>query len=224
MQKRINSTPVFFVGGLYARLLIVLTILVALFVLIPLISEFSLAYALTLGMLSFFIAVMWGEPLIALLNRQGIGKQIRVEEPATRQLKSGTPAMGGILIVVPVMLIFGTLNLVDILFSVVDLWEPRLANLIPVGQSTLLLFFCIGAHALLGGIDDWQGIKGTRGQGEGISARMKSGVQLLIATLHPCSSSTMARLSGTMCVSLASSGREQAGFSALGHSLFRLAS
>ncbi|MEZ4582155.1 MAG: phospho-N-acetylmuramoyl-pentapeptide-transferase [Caldilineaceae bacterium] len=35
----------------------------------------------------------------------------------------------------------------------------------------------------MGAIDDWQGIKGIRGRGEGMSARMKSGFQLLFATL-----------------------------------------
>ena len=48
--------------------------------------ESSMAYALTLGTVSFFIAVFWGNPLITLLKRWGIGKQIRVEEPGSRQL------------------------------------------------------------------------------------------------------------------------------------------
>lgn len=129
-----------------------------------------MAYALTLGTVSFFIAVIWGKPLIGLLKRWGIGKQIRVEEPDVHQLKTGTPTMGGILIVVPVLLITGVLN-------IANLW-----GLNYIGQSTLILFFCLGSHAILGAIDDWQGIKGIRGRGEGMSARMKSGFQLLFAT------------------------------------------
>ncbi len=129
-----------------------------------------MSYPLALGTLSFFIAVIWGKPLINLLKRKGIGKQIRIEGPDTHQIKTGTPTMGGILIVLPVLLITGFLN-------VANLW-----GLNYVGQSTLLLFFCLAAHATLGAIDDWQGIKGLRGKGEGLSARMKSGVQFLIAT------------------------------------------
>lgn len=129
-----------------------------------------MAYPLALGTLSFFIAVIWGKPLINLLKRWGIGKQIRIEGPDTHQVKTGTPTMGGILIVLPALLITGFLNLAN-------LWGFNY-----VGQSTLLLFFCLAAHATLGGVDDWQGIKGIRGKGEGMSARRKSGFQFLFAT------------------------------------------
>ena len=183
MQNEVNQMPVFVPGALRMRSVVVVSIFVVLVGLIPVVGEFTMAYALTLGTLSFFIAVIWGRPLITLLKQRGIGKQIRIDMPDSHQTKTGTPTMGGILIVVPVMLIFGTLNAVDFIFSVVDLWGPRIENFIPVGQSTLLLFFCIGSHALLGGIDDWQGIKGLRGRGEGISARMKSVFQFIIAAV-----------------------------------------
>ena len=130
-----------------------------------------MSYPLALGTLSFFIAVISGKPLITLLKRWGVGKQIRIEGPDTHQIKTGTPTMGGILIVLPVLLITGFLNLAN-------LWGFNY-----VGQSTLLLFFCLAAHAALGGIDDWQGIKGLHGKGEGMSARVKSGFQFLFATV-----------------------------------------
>lgn len=130
-----------------------------------------MAYALTLGTVSFFLAVIWGRPLINLLKKYGFGKQIRVEEPEGHQLKTGTPTMGGILIVLPVLFITGILNIANLL------------GFNSIGQSTLILFFCLGSHAILGAVDDWQGIKGIRGRGEGMSARMKSGFQLLFATI-----------------------------------------
>ena len=130
-----------------------------------------MAYPLTLGAITFFLSVIWGRPLIALLRQQELGKKIRIEEPDTRQIKTGTPTMGGILIVVPVLLITGALN-------VANLW-----GLNTIGQSTLLLFFCVASHAILGLVDDWQGIKGIRGRGEGMSARMKSGFQFFFATV-----------------------------------------
>jgi phospho-N-acetylmuramoyl-pentapeptide-transferase len=128
-------------------------------------------FPLTLGSISFFIAVVWGRPLISLLKRWGIGKQIRIEGPDRHQVKTGTPTMGGILFVLPVLLITGVLNLADLLGF----------NLI--GQSTLLLFFCLAAYATLGAVDDWQGIKGIRGRGEGMSARMKSSFQFIFAAI-----------------------------------------
>ncbi len=130
-----------------------------------------MAYALTLGTVSFFLAVIWGRPLINLLKRNGLGKQIRVDGPEGHQIKTGTPTMGGILVVVPVLLITGILN-------IANLW-----GLNYIGQSTLILFFCLGSHAILGAVDDWQGIKGIRGRGEGMSVRMKSSFQLLFAII-----------------------------------------
>ena len=130
-----------------------------------------MAYALTLGTVSFLLAVVWGRPLISLLKRWGMGKQIRVEEPDVHQMKTGTPTMGGVLIVVPVLLITGILN-------IANLW-----GLNYIGTSTLILFFCIGSYSILGLIDDWQGVKGTRAKGEGLTARMKSGFQLIFATI-----------------------------------------
>ena len=133
--------------------------------------EPRMAYALTLGAVSFIIAVIWGRPLINYLKRHGIGKQIRIDLPGTHQVKTGTPTMGGILFVVPVLLITGVLNIANLI------------GLDAIGQSTLFLFFCLASHAVLGAVDDWQGIKGIRGKGEGMSPRMKSGFQLLFATI-----------------------------------------
>lgn len=133
--------------------------------------EPRMAYALSLGTISFLFAVLWGKPLISFLRRKGIGKQIRIEQPGSHQLKTGTPTMGGILFVVPVLVIIGFLNIVNLL------------GMDAIGQSTLLLFFCLGSHALLGAVDDWQGIKGIRGRGEGMSPRMKSTFQFLFATI-----------------------------------------
>ena len=133
--------------------------------------EPRMAYALALGAVSFIIAVIWGRPLIGFLKRRGIGKQIRIDQPGHHQFKTGTPTMGGILFVVPVLLITGVLNIINVL------------GMDAIGQSTLFLFFCLGSHAVLGAVDDWQGIKGIRGKGEGMSPRMKSGFQILFASI-----------------------------------------
>lgn len=133
--------------------------------------EPRMAYALSLGTISFLFAVLWGRPLIRFLQHKGVGKQIRIEQPGHHQLKTGTPTMGGVLFVVPVLVIIGLLNIVNLL------------GMDAIGQSTLLLFFCLGSHVVLGAIDDWQGIRGLRGRGEGMSPRMKSAFQVLFATI-----------------------------------------
>ena len=48
-------------------------------------------FALTLGTVSFFIAVIWGRPLIALLKRYGVGKQIRIEQPDRHHFAAKRP-------------------------------------------------------------------------------------------------------------------------------------
>jgi len=80
--------------------------------------------------------VLWGRPLIRFLQHKGVGKQIRIEQPGHHQLKTGTPTMGGVLFVVPVLVIIGLLNIVNLL------------GMDAIGQSTLLLFFCLGSHAI----------------------------------------------------------------------------
>ncbi len=54
-----------------------------------------MAFALTLGGVTFLLAVIWGGPLIEIMRRFNLGKKIRIEGPQTHLQKMGTPAMGG---------------------------------------------------------------------------------------------------------------------------------
>ena len=56
-------------------------------------------FALTLGGVTFLLAVIWGSPFIEMMRRLRLGKNIRVEGPESHRVKAGTPAMGGLLIV-----------------------------------------------------------------------------------------------------------------------------
>jgi len=130
-----------------------------------------MAYALMLGTISFFLAVIWGRPLINLLKHYKIGKQIRVEEPGSHQVKTGTPTTGGLMIIIPVVIITGVLNLANLLgFNY-------------IGQSTLLLMGCMVLFGLLGFIDDLEGVRGRRAKGEGLMARSKALWQVVIASV-----------------------------------------
>ncbi|MBE2272497.1 MAG: phospho-N-acetylmuramoyl-pentapeptide-transferase [Anaerolinea sp.] len=135
----------------------------------------GLPFALSMGALAFLLGVIWGGPFVEILRRLKIGKQIRVELPQGHQKKQGTPTMGGIMIVVPVVLIMLGLNLVNLL-------RPDQAL---TGASILLPVFVLIGFSLLGAIDDWEGISRSKGRpiGEGISARAKFMGQIILATV-----------------------------------------
>jgi len=87
-----------------------------------------MAYSLTLGAISFLLAVVWGRPLIHLLKRYHIGKRIRIDGPQSHQVKMGTPTMGGLMIIVPVFLITAGLNIANLLGWTVHLGAPGSAG------------------------------------------------------------------------------------------------
>lgn len=106
-----------------------------------------MAYSLTLGTVSFILAVIWGGPLINLLKYLELGKRIRIEQPSTHQVKTGTPTMGGVMILIPVLVITGILNIANLLGF----------NLI--GRSILVPMSVMIAFGTLGAIDDLMGVK-----------------------------------------------------------------
>src|SRR5512135_1387345 len=119
-----------------------------------------MAWPLTLGTISFFLAVVWGRPLIRILKSVGIGKQIRIDEPTKHQTKTGTPTMGGVMVLVPVILITGALNLANLLGNTL------------IGRSILVPIGTLLAYGVLGAVDDIAGLQGKR-KGSGLSARWK---------------------------------------------------
>jgi phospho-N-acetylmuramoyl-pentapeptide-transferase len=146
-----------------------------------------MSFALALGAVSFFLAVIWGPPLIRLLRRYHIGKQIRVELPTAHHTKLGTPTMGGLMIVVPVMLITVALNLANFL-SGFDAGKAILAffnfeeGSPLIGKSILLPLVAMIAFGLLGALDDLAEVRGWWG-GEGLKARIMFPLQFILALL-----------------------------------------
>jgi phospho-N-acetylmuramoyl-pentapeptide-transferase len=142
-----------------------------------------MAVSLFLGGLAFLLAVVWGTPLIQLLKSRGIGKKIRIEGPATHQVKTGTPTMGGLMIVVPVIVITGVLNLGNLLtgFPVgryLLALVGRQGDTV-IGRSILVPMGTMLGFALLGAWDDLAGVRGRRG--EGLLARVKFPLQTILA-------------------------------------------
>jgi phospho-N-acetylmuramoyl-pentapeptide-transferase len=142
-------------------------------------------FALALGTVSFFIAVIWGPPLIRLLRKWRIGKQIRIELPTSHQIKLGTPTMGGLMILVPVMLITMVLNLANFL-SGFDVGKAILAYFdfeegsTLIGKSILLPLLVMIAFGALGAVDDLAGVRQWWGGG-GLKARFMFPLQFLLA-------------------------------------------
>jgi phospho-N-acetylmuramoyl-pentapeptide-transferase len=60
---------------------------------------------LSLAVLSYMLTIIWGGPLLRVLRHYRIGKIIRVEEPGRHSVKMGTPTMGGVLFILPVLLL-----------------------------------------------------------------------------------------------------------------------
>jgi phospho-N-acetylmuramoyl-pentapeptide-transferase len=126
------------------------------------------AFVLGLAMFSFVMTVIWGQPLLRVLRHFRIGKLIRVEEPGQHRVKMGTPTMGGILFIIPVLLLTGLLNAANFI------------GLEAIGSSVLVPLIVLVAFGALGAIDDWEGIRGKR-KGEGMSARTKFAAQVVLA-------------------------------------------
>ncbi len=123
-----------------------------------------------MGILSFLLTVIWGDPLIRLLHKLRIGKIIRLDGPQTHQQKTGTPTMGGFMFILPITLLTALMNAVTLLGYEV------------IGRSIALPLFSMWAFALLGALDDWEGIRGSR-KGLGMRARTKFLIQVIIAAV-----------------------------------------
>ncbi len=123
---------------------------------------------LALGTLSFLLAVIWGAPLIRWLKDHKVGKQIRVEGPTSHMTKMGTPTMGGIMIIIPVAVVTVVLNIYTLLGGTTS------------GRSILVPLFTMIGFGILGGVDDWTGLRQIR-MGIGMLGRYKILVQSLLA-------------------------------------------
>jgi phospho-N-acetylmuramoyl-pentapeptide-transferase len=120
------------------------------------------------------LGVIWGGPFVTILRRLRLGKNIQVELSDAHQKKQGTPTMGGIMIVVPVILMASAINLA----RVIQTGE---------GASIFVPLLVMFGFAILGLIDDWAGIRKSRGiVGQGISARAKLAGQLVLSIAVAC--------------------------------------
>ncbi|MEA2573615.1 MAG: phospho-N-acetylmuramoyl-pentapeptide-transferase [Chloroflexia bacterium] len=116
---------------------------------------------LTLGVVAFTIGLMIGKPVINWLRDRRIGKSIRIEGPASHQIKTGTPTMGGIIFLIPLIIVIGIF--MDI----------------PKFLSLLLPLAIVVSCGILGGFDDLLSTV-VRNRG-GLAGRFKMAWLLVIA-------------------------------------------
>jgi len=132
----------------------------------------QIALSLSLAGLAFVMTAIWGGPLLRILRHYKIGKIIRVEEPGHHGVKMGTPTMGGVMFIFPVLLFSGLLNAVALIGGRSDV--------VGGGRSILLPMAVMAGFAVLGAVDDWEGIRGKR-KGDGMRARTKFMFQVILA-------------------------------------------
>jgi phospho-N-acetylmuramoyl-pentapeptide-transferase len=107
--------------------------------------------------------------LIRWLRANRIGKQIRIEEPGSNQLKMGTPTMGGVMVVVPVVVVTVVLNIYNLIGGTI------------VGGSILVPLFTLVSYALLGAYDDWTGLQAGVNGAVGLLGRYKILAQIALS-------------------------------------------
>lgn len=128
----------------------------------------STSMTLALSAFSFLLTVIWGQPLLRVLRMLNIGEHIRVDGPKSHLSKLGTPTMGGVLILFPVVLL-------TILFNAVKVFGVSV-----FGNSVMVPVIVFLAYAIVGSVDDWISLRGIR-DGDGLPSLAKLILQLLIA-------------------------------------------
>jgi phospho-N-acetylmuramoyl-pentapeptide-transferase len=123
---------------------------------------------LVLAGITFFVTVIWGRPLIRILRSLKAGDSIRLELPDSYLAKMGTPTMGGVLFILPTILITLLVNAVILLGNK------------PTGRSILLPLGTMILFGFLGAFDDWTKLR-KKDVGEGLATRYKFALQVLIA-------------------------------------------
>lgn len=124
--------------------------------------------AIAISSFSFLLTVIWGGPFIRMLRQLNIGKIIRIDVPESHMAKMNTPTMGGFMFLIPI-------TLLTVILNAVSLFGSRL-----IGSSILVPLAAMWGFAVIGAVDDWEGIRGPR-RGLGMRGKTKFLLQCLVA-------------------------------------------
>lgn len=125
-----------------------------------------LAKAAMALMLGFTLAIACGLIFIPILKRFNIGQMVSREINKRHLIKEGTPTMGGIIFIFPVII------------SLILLYINKSIN---ISYNLIILIFVFLSYALLGGIDDFLKIKFKNNNG--LSIVTKFLLQMIIALI-----------------------------------------
>ncbi|MDA7025968.1 phospho-N-acetylmuramoyl-pentapeptide-transferase [Bacillus sp. CLL-7-23] len=114
-------------------------------------------------LMGFLISVLLSPVFIPFLRKLKFGQSIREEGPKSHQKKSGTPTMGGVMIILSIII---TTIVMTIKFS-------------EVSTNTFLLLFVTVGYGLLGFLDDY--IKVVMKRNLGLTSKQKLIGQIVIA-------------------------------------------
>ena len=103
---------------------------------------------------SFVMTVIWGGPLIKILGMLKIGDTIRLELRDRFIEKAGKPTMGGVMFIIPTILI-------SVFVNAVALIGGR-----GTGRSILIVIGTMVVFGFLGALDDWEKLR-QKEKGEG---------------------------------------------------------
>lgn len=115
-------------------------------------------------MIGFFSATVCGLLLIPFLRRKHIGQRISIYVGENHKKKEGTPTMGGLIFVVPTIIM--TILLV-------------LTNKIELTPNLIIILFVFTGYSFIGFLDDFLSIK--KKNNEGLTTYQKLFLQLIIA-------------------------------------------
>ena len=125
-----------------------------------------MAPALSMAAAAFLLTLGLGYPVLSYLRRAGVAKQVSPDELPAHIAKSGTPTMGGILFVGPIVVLTAALALT---------WLRESGRSVLLPMATMLLTAALGAY------DDRLSL--VRSRGTGLGARAKFVLLGLVAAV-----------------------------------------
>lgn len=117
-------------------------------------------------MLGFIISIIMALILIPILKKMKANQRLSVYLENTHKGKQGTPTMGGLIFIIPTLIIFISLYLLD---------------KINLNYSIVIILFTFISYSLIGFVDDYLIIK--KKNNKGLSEAVKMLMQLVIAVM-----------------------------------------
>lgn len=127
---------------------------------------FILASSFLVVLIGFILSVVFGVIFIPILRRLKANQSLSVYLERTHNSKSGTPTMGGVIFIVPVLIICLLMIFLDKMH---------------LSYNLIIVIFTFVGYALIGFIDDLLIIK--RHNNKGLSVNQKFFLQLVIAVI-----------------------------------------